>query len=149
MLHTQPVGNRIILLTAGIGLALCAMWGGSEWAASPRNQWGTIGLWFVATVSLFVALGAYLEVLGTLQTHGHLDGVVGVVFAIIAGIALGFVFGCIATPFATEGKWYSPWLSLLILAFTPMVIAIKDAAKDANDVLNAAAVSAGHVRETR
>lgn len=146
MLQTQPVGNRIILLTAGIGLALCAVWGGSEWMASPKGQWETAGLWSVVIVSIFVALCAYLEVLATLEMHGHLDGITGVVFAIVAAIALGFVLG---VAIAGEGRRYSPWLFLLILGLTPMAIAIKDVIADAIDVLNAGAVSTGHVREVR
>lgn len=147
MLQTQPVGNRIILLTAGIGLALCAAWGGSEWVASPKGWWGMGGLWTIAVASIIIAAISYFVVLSALSQYGSLDSLDSTVSVVLAAVSLGFLFGCAAVPFAAEGKWYSPWLSLFILAFTPMVIAIKDTAKDANDALNTGTASSGHVQE--
>lgn len=149
MLQTQPIGNRVILLTAGVGLAFFAIWGGSEVGPPPSGWTILLVLWWaVAFVVFCVGMNALGDTYKSLTMYDRLDSLENCRDALIAASAFGFVFGIVVRWFS-DGAWLTPWLFLLILGFIPMAIAIKDVIADASDVLNARAVSAGHVREVR
>lgn len=120
----MTIGNRIILLIAGLGVAWCAVWGASVLHALIFTPDAT-GVAFVALVvlgTIAVCVGIFFARVFFEESIDSID----TLSASAVGISAAFVFGVIAAPLAAGGTLVTPWDFLLIIGFLPMVFVVKD-----------------------
>lgn len=134
------IGTRVILLVAGLTIAWCAAWGGSEmstWALTfngPSSVFAIIGMVVLGIIAAFFGgcvVGCFVQCV--ICEGEDIDDAESVCAISLSAICFALLFGLIVRPFesgADIGAWVTPLDFLLVLGFLPVVFVVKDLITD-------------------
>ncbi len=135
----MSIGNRMIMIPAGILISLSAVWGANEisvtynpWAALARGVSGGKGsilLLGVFLIALFIGVVIFVQFIEHMLNGKRLNEGGNVFFMTLNAICFGFVFGAISAPTKIQDGaafWMTSFSFLLVLGLIPVMMVVRD-----------------------